>query len=162
MTDTEAPANEQLARWLDHHRLTQTSFARLIAATQARVSSWLHGKSRPGPADRAAIFRATGIQFPEQQRTKPTTTAGTSSTLPAVTTPASSEAIIHLRTVSKLLPEIAAAARALQGLPGVLAAQTRTNQDIHAGLELLVARLADGDAVHLPTQTKSNGSTPRP
>jgi hypothetical protein len=161
MTKPTLPANEQLNAWLTHHRHTQASFARLIRASQAQVSSWIRGRSRPNSADRAAIFQTTGVQLPEQRRARH---APRARGLPTTTTPvpAIQEALDHLRVLPQILTELEATARALQALPGVLADQVKTNRDTHAGLELLVARLAEGRNLQGPLPvSKSNGSATR-
>jgi len=164
MTNPTVPVNEQLNAWLTHHHHTQTSFARLIHASQALVSSWIRGRSRPNSADRAAIFQMTGVQFPEQRRARQAARASSQPTALASTAPVPTvhEALDHLRVLPQILMVLEATGRALQALPGVLTDQAKTNRDIHAGLELLVARLAEDRNLHGPSSiSKSNGSATR-
>jgi len=151
MIDPKLPSGEQLVLWLSHHRHTQSSFSRLIGASQPQISSWIHGKSRPGPGDRESILRVTRISFPEQRRPTPVTPDR-----PSPGAPATKEAVECFRVLPTILAELVSIGRALQTLPGVMTDQVKTNHDIKAGLDLLVAHLALG-APATP-QPKANGT----
>jgi plasmid maintenance system antidote protein VapI len=62
-SDARSPAAKRLGEMLSPppRRLTQEQIAKQLGVKQQAVSSWIKGRTKPGPVHRAALRRLYGI-----------------------------------------------------------------------------------------------------